>query len=306
VALHSEVVAVRVEQFGGERTGTHAGGVGLDDTQDVVQVPRADAAAAGGTAGGGVGGGDIRVGAVVDVPQRPLGTLEEDVLALPAHGVQQSGYAVPGVVHQADQLLALGQGLVQHLLVVHRVGLEVVLQGVVVVLHHLAQALLEVLRVHQLTQADAAARHLVLVGGTDAAAGGADGLLAAGHLTGVIQGHVVGEDQRAGFADGEPLTGRHPGLVQHLQLLQQRRRGEHHAVAYQAAHILAQDAGGDQVQHGLLAVDDQGVTGVVAPLEACHRVGLVGEQIHHLALSFIAPLGPDYDYVLAHRSSFTS
>ncbi len=54
------------------------------------------------------------------------------------------------------QLLALGQGQVQYLLVVNRRRLEVVLEGVVVVLHDLAQALLEVLGIEQLAKADAA------------------------------------------------------------------------------------------------------------------------------------------------------
>ena len=42
---------------------------------------RADAGADAGRAGDRVGGGDERIGAVVDVEQRALGALEEDVAA---------------------------------------------------------------------------------------------------------------------------------------------------------------------------------------------------------------------------------
>ena len=44
----------------------------------------------------------------------------------------------------------------------------------------------------------------------------------------------------------------------------------------------------------LLAVADDGVTGVVAALKAHDGVGLLGEQVRELALALIAPLGADY------------
>ena len=46
----------------------------------------------------------------------------------------------------------------------------------------------------------------------------------------------------------------------------------------------------------LLAVADDRVAGVVAALEADHEVGLLGEQVGDLPLSFVAPLGAHYDY----------
>ena len=70
---------------------------------------------------------------------------------------------------------------------------------------------------------------------------------------------------------------------------------KHHAVADQAQRVVAQDAGGDQVQDGLLAVDDQGMAGVVAALEAHDRADFLGQQIDDLALAFIAPLGTEND-----------
>src|SRR5690606_39522291 len=73
------------------RAGADAGGVGLGDAEDVVQVQRAEAGTGGGAAGGGAGAGHVRVGAVVDVQQRALGALEHDVGAglaqlVPARG----------------------------------------------------------------------------------------------------------------------------------------------------------------------------------------------------------------------------
>src|SRR3546814_7181824 len=72
------------------------------------------------------------------------------------------------------------------------------------------------------------------------------------------------------------------GLLQLADLLDQRRRREHHAVADQAQRVVAQDARGDQVQHGLLAADHQRVAGVVAALEAHHRADRSEEHTSEL------------------------
>ena len=100
---------VLVEQLGGKRPGADAGGVGLDDAQHVIEVARADAAAAGRAAGRGVGRGHVGIGAVIDIEQRALGALEHDVPAFRTQGVQQAG----NVGDHGGDLLALGQGLVE-------------------------------------------------------------------------------------------------------------------------------------------------------------------------------------------------
>ena len=52
ICCTAEVLANLVEQLGREGSGTHACGVGLDDTQHVIKVPRAHTATTGGTARG--------------------------------------------------------------------------------------------------------------------------------------------------------------------------------------------------------------------------------------------------------------
>jgi hypothetical protein len=80
----------------------------------------------------------------------------------------------------------------------------------------------------------------------------------------------------------------------------QRLERQHHAIADEAAHVLAQNARGDQRQNGFAAVDDERMSGVMAALESCHRARALGQQIHHLALAFITPLGADDDDELSH------
>ena len=57
------------------------------------------------------------------------------------------------------------------------------------------------------------------------------------------------------------------------------------------------------MQDRLLAIDDQGMARIVPPLETYHGIGRFGQQVDHLALALVTPLGPQYDYVLAHSVS---
>src|SRR3546814_23819 len=67
-------------------------------------------------------------------------------------------------------------------------------------------------------------------------------------------------------------------------------------VAVQAQRVVAQDARGDQVQHGLLAADHQRVAGVVAALEAHHRADVLRQQVDDLALALVAPLRAEHHH----------
>ena len=176
-------------------------------------------------------------------------------------------------------------------------GLVVVLQHEVVVVEHFAQLGGKTLAVEQVLQAQRTARHLVLVGGTDAAPGGADLAGALGDFARLIERHVVRHDERAGFAEFQAAGDVDAGGYQHVHFFQQRGRRQHHAVADVAGDVVTQDAGRDQVQHGFLAGHHQRVARVVAALETHHALRAVGQPVDDFALAFIAPLGADDDDV---------
>ena len=46
-----------------------------------------------------------------------------------------------------------------------------------------------------------------------------------------------------------------------------------------------------------LAVDHQGMAGIVAALEAHHDLGPLGQPVDDLALAFVAPLGADHRHI---------
>ncbi len=287
---------IAVVELGGKRPGADARGIGLGDAEDVVEVAGTHAGAGAGAAGGGVRGGHVGVGAVVDIQQGALGALEHDLLPRGAHLVQHAG----DIGHHGTDALGHFQAFVQYLLEVHGLGLEIVLEREVVVVEDLAEARGEAFTMEHVAHLETAAGDLVFVGRTDTTPGGTDGLLAARLLARLVQRDMIGQDQGAGLADEQTFLGRNAVLAQHVQFAQQSIGGQHHAVTDHALHTLAQDAGRDEVQDGLPAVDDEGVTGIVAALETHHGIGLLGEQIDDLALALVTPLGANDYHVLAH------
>ncbi len=157
-----------------------------------------------------------------------------------------------------------------------------------------AQFFRKFLRVAEVGDADAATRDLVFVSRADAATGGTDGALAGGLFAGLIQRDVVRHDDRRGRADLQAAAHFDAVGFEFADLLLQRAWVQHHAVADQAQRIGTQDAGGNQVEHGLLAADHQRVAGVVAALEADDGADILRQQIDDLALAFIAPLGAQH------------
>ncbi len=86
-----------------------------------------------------------------------------------------------------------------------------------------------------------------------------------------------------------------------LDLLDQRMRIEHDAVADDRNLAGPQHARRQQRELVGRAVDDQRVAGIVAALEAHHDVGLGGQPVDDLALALVAPLRADHHHV-RHRN----
>src|SRR5699024_7132504 len=113
--------------------------------EHVIDVAGTDAGTGQGATDGGVAGGDIRIGAVVDVQQRSLRALVQDVAALGAQVTQHRGDVVD---HRANEF-ARRQRVVQDPLVIDRVDLQPVLEDEVVVVDGRTHLLRQLVRVHQ-------------------------------------------------------------------------------------------------------------------------------------------------------------
>ena len=90
-------------------------------------------------------------------------------------------------------------------------------------------------------------------------------------------------------------------VSQALQLGEELRHVQGHAVADDVDGVGVEHAGGELVQGKLPIVADDGVTRVRAALEADDHVGLLGQEIGDLALALVAPVGA-YD-CFYHRVS---
>jgi len=141
--------------------------------------------------------------------------------------------------------------------------------------------------------------NLVLVGGTDAAARGADGGAAGRGLGGELDHAVVREDDLRAVGDEELLlfgtVGRKAGVLELLDLVEEGRGVEHDAVADDALAARAENAARDELQDELLAADDDGVAGVMTASVAGDDVELFAEDVDDLAFAFVAPLGAEND-----------
>ncbi len=159
----------------------------------------------------------------------------------------------------------------------------------------------EQLGIGQIGSAHAHAGHLVLVAGTDAPARGADLLpLFELVLAGLIKRLVVGHDEVRLAADLEAARGNvHALRDEGVELLREDHGIEDDAVADQTDFAFVQDAGGNQMQRGFLAVHDNGMAGVVAALKADHVIDLPRQQINDLPFSLVAPLDAD-DHHIGH------
>jgi hypothetical protein len=80
---------------------------------------------------------------------------------------------------------------------------------------------------------------------------------------------------------------------QAVELLDQRRRVDHHPVAEQVPRAGMEDARWNQVELEMAVPVDHRVAGVVAAAVADDEVRVIGEVVDDPALSLVTPLGSD-------------
>jgi hypothetical protein len=231
---------------------------------------------------------------VVEVEQRPLRSFEQDSPALAKRAVDEQG-RVGDVRAQPDGagLHALGQ-----LLDRERRDLVDALEDEVLLRERGLEFLPEDLRVEDVLDANADARGLVRVGGTDSSPRRPDLEPAEPPLAGGVDGDVPRHDQVRVPGDAHALSG-DAAALERVQLGDEEP-GVDDAAGAHDAELPGEDSGRDVVEGERLAVADDRVAGVGAALVAAHDVGVLGEQVDDLALPLVAPLGAD-DHGCWHR-----
>ena len=276
-----------------QRAFAHARGVGLDDADDAIHAMRRHPGTGAGAAGRGVGRGDERIGAVVDIEERALRAFKQNIRAVADLFVQQDD----GVLHERLQVFARLIVFRKYRLERKRFGAER-FEDDVVFLDAGGKFGFEFDRINQVADAQADAGGLVAVSGADAALGGADLVFALEHFAGAVQLAMIREHDVRRLAEHKILRRDLDAVfLEAFHFADEADGVEHDAVADDAQLVFAQDAGRDKVKHGLLAIDDDGVTGVVAAGVADDDFRRLGEDVDDFAFAFVAPLGTDQNCV---------
>ena len=273
-----------VKQLRGERPGTDAGTIGLEDAIHLANLVGSHAQARAGTGANGVGRGDKGIGTEIHVKHRTLRTFAEDGLAF----VQQAVHLMLAV-HQVELLQvfnAFQPGLFHSLQVI---------RAIVQALQYLdvtgfSSLILGLKIVQNVTHAQAVTAHLVGIRRADALARGAHLGITLGHLIGRIQQAVRRQDEVRLLRDVQAFLQRMSGCFQRLGLSLEEGGIQHHAVTYYINLVALEYARGDGAKHILLSGKLKRMSGIGTALEAGHHVISGGQHIDNLAFAFVAPL----------------
>ena len=291
-----QVFAHVVKQLRRERTCTHAGGVGLHNSDHAVDAGGPDAGSNTGTAGCGVRGRDERVGSVVNIEHGRLAALHDDDLAVIESLVQQQfGFGD----HGRNAVAVLREVL--HDFLNRDIAAVVHLDQKFVLLAQRAFDLLPENRfVEQVLHADAQACRLIHVGGADAATGGADRALAQEPFGDLVQ-RLVERGDKVGVGRDLKLRRVSTAGFQTVDFGEERFEVHNDAVADHGHNIRRQNASRQQLEFVLFTADNHRVPGVVAAVGLDDIVDLGSQDVCCLALAFVAPLGTD-DHDCRHSS----
>ena len=136
----------------------------------------------------------------------------------------------------------MGQRLVQHRRQLKGGHTVIVLQNMIVIIEHFFEGRCESRGAAQVAQPQRPARCLILIAGANTAARGTNLVLAPPRLAGLIQRHVIRQDQWTGGRDLETVPHGHAAGFQRIDLLEQCLRGEDHTIADQTLHTCTQYA----------------------------------------------------------------
>ena len=287
--------------LGGERPFADARHIGLGHRDDGADGGGTHAGAGGSAAGRRRRRSDKRIGAVIDVEHGALRAFEHHAAALGKNRVEQAA----GVGDKGAHLFGRGGVLVVHFGGIERIGAEERVGDGVLLSAGCLDVGLEQRGMEQIDDAQAAAGHLVFVGRADAAAGGADLLAARRALGGQFDHAVVGQNDLGAIGDEELPSTATPSSRSRPTSLRKAMGSSTTPLPMTPLQPRPQHAAGNELEHKLLAADDDRMAGVVPAGVARHGREPLAEHVHNLALALVAPLGAQHHCCLcSHLDPF--
>ena len=141
----------------------------------------------------------------------------------------------------------------------------------------------------KLTDLEADLRVFIGIEGSDARLGGAKGLSAQTLLLALIKQDMIGHHHLRAVRH-QDLRRRNALIHNALNLPEQNRNIQRHAVSDNAGGVVVEHAGRQCVQRKLSVVIYDGVACVGSALKPDDNIGLLGEHIRNLAFSLISPV----------------
>ena len=227
---------------------------------------------------------------MVDVEHRGLAGLEQDGLALIEGVVEHQG----AVDNHGPNPVRVGEQLVGNDVGIDGGPVEDLEEEAVLLVQGGVHLLTQDRLVEEVLDADAHAVHLVRVRRSDPTAGGTQLTRTQETLGGAVQNPVVGGDD-VGVGADEEAGGVLAAGGDLSDLVEEDLQVDDDAVTDDGGDPGGEHTGRQEVEGELLAVDDDGVSGVVAAVELHDVVDVLTELVSRLALSLVSPLGPDDD-----------
>src|ERR1700719_4510741 len=159
----------------------------------------------------------------------------------------------------------------------------------------------EAIAIEQIAHADSAARHFVLICGTDTARRGADFRRAASLLGGFVHFAVIRKNHVGTIAEKQSTAHFDAGFFQVFEFRNQCRRINHGAGTDHGFFFRSKYAAGNQLEDVAMAVEDDGMPCIVPARVPSDVVKRGSHIVYDLALAFIAPLRADYYHCLSRR-----
>jgi len=111
----------------------------------------------------------------------------------------------------------------------------------------------------------------------------------------LVEKFVIGNNDVSALSEVEPTAEVHVCGFESLDFFLKNERVNDDPIADEALNAGMEHAGGDQVEDGLFIANNDGMAGVITALIAGHEIGLVGDNVHDLSLTFVAPLATEHN-----------
>ena len=292
----ADIVGTLIEELCGEWTLANASGVGLSYAHNIVDVAGCNARVYGNAGCRRARRCYEGICAVVDAEHNALSTLEQHLLALLDKAVEQNR----GIANHRTKLLAKLQILVVDGVEVARLHAES-LKLQILLSQSILQALCEVLLVEQIADADTYTAIFIGICRADALLCSANLTTALQRLVCAIEHRVIGHNAGRTVRYKELVVG-DARLMQAVELLEQRYGVDNHTVGHNVYDMGVEDTRRDRLQRELLAIENDGMTGIVTALVAYYNIGTTSIKVGDFALALVAPLSAYNNQSITHSA----